>query len=370
MIHTADPRAGYLALKTEIDAAIARVLEGGQYILGETVERFEREFAAWLGVPQAVGVGNGTDALHLALRALDIGAGDEVIVPSLTAVATVAAVEMAGAEPVLADVDPVWRTLDPAQVAGMASPRTRAVIAVHLYGQPADLDTLGRYARASGAVLIEDCAQAHGARWRGSHVGTVGAAAAFSFYPTKNLGALGDGGLVATADAGLAERLRALRQYGWREPQRSSEPGWNSRLDALQAAVLSVRLARLDTANARRRELAGRYARGLEGLPLELPREREGSEHVFHLYVVRCADRAARDGLLAHLAKAGIRAGIHYPSGVHEQPAYRGRLRAGSMAATERITATALSLPLYPELADADQQRVIDAVRSWCGAGR
>lgn len=366
-LQTANPRAGYLALKAGIDAAIARVLDGPYYVLGPEVEAFEQEFAAWVGVGHGVGVNSGTDALHLALRALGVGAGDEVVTVSHTAVATVAAIEMSGATPVLVDVEPRWRTIDPAAVARALGPRTRAVVAVHLYGQPADLAVLGALCRGRGIALVEDCAQAHGARWEEARVGSFGALAAFSFYPTKNLGALGDAGMIVTADADLAARCRLLRQYGWSEPQKSVVPGWNSRLDPLQAAVLRVKLAHLEAGNERRRQLAARYAAGLKGLPLALPAERAGSRHAWHLYVVEAADRAARDALMAHLGALGIRAGVHYPAGVHAQPAYAGRLGAVSLPRTEALTATIFSLPLYPELADADQDRVIAAVRGFFG---
>ncbi len=365
---TANPLAAYRAQQAEIDAALRGVLEGGQYVLGETVSAFERDFASWHGAAHGVGVANGTDALHLGLRALDLKPGDEVIAPSLTAVATVAAIEMTGAVPVLADIEPAFCTLAPAAVAAAISPRTRAVLAVHLYGQPADVESLAALCALHGLALVEDCAQAHGARLQGRRVGTRGHFAAFSFYPTKNLGALGDAGLVLTDDAPLAERVARLRQYGWVEAQHSVEPGWNSRLDPLQAAVLSVKLQRLEANNARRRELAARYTAGLASLPLELPRVRPGGEHVFHLYVVRCADRTSRDGLLAHLAGQGIRAAVHYPRGVHEQPGYADRLRSTSLDETGKVTATALSLPLYPELGEVDQARVITAVRGYFGA--
>ncbi len=369
-IKTANPLAAYRAQQAEIDVAMRRVLESGQYVLGDVVEGFERDFAAWTGTAHGVGVASGTDALHLGLRALGVAPGDEVIAPSLTAVATIAAIEMAGAIPVLADVEPGYHTLAPSAVAPLIGPRTRAILAVHLYGQPADVESLGALAARHGLALVEDCAQAHGARQRGARVGTRGHFAAFSFYPTKNLGALGDAGMLLTDDAGLAARVGRLRQYGWAEPQRSEVPGWNSRLDPLQAAVLGVKLARLEAGNDRRRALAALYAQGLAALPLELPVVRASGEHVFHLYVVRCRDRATRDALRASLAGQGIHAAVHYPLGVHAQPAYAGRLRAGDLAETERVTATALSLPLYPELEAADQARVIAAIRAFYGAGR
>jgi dTDP-4-amino-4,6-dideoxygalactose transaminase len=364
---TSNPRAGYLALKPAIDAAIQRVLDSPAYVLGPEVAAFEEAFARYLGACHAIGVNSGTDALHLALRALGIGPGDEVIAPSHTAVATVAAIEMSGASAVLVDIEAPWRTLDPVAAAAAIGPRTRAVIAVHLYGQPADLDGLGALCRAHRLALIEDCAQAAGARWRAARVGTVGVAAAFSFYPTKNLGAIGDGGMVVTGDAALAGRVRQLRQYGWDEFRCSIVPGCNSRLDPLQAAVLQVKLPLLDDGNARRRALAARYAAGLTGLPVQLPAERPGSTHAWHLYVIELPDKAMRDALLGHLRRLGIIAGIHYPVGAHAQPAYAGRLRTGPLPVTERLTATILTLPLYPELGEAAEDRVIAAVRGFFG---
>lgn len=369
MIQTADPRAGYLALRTEIDTAIQDVLNGPGYVLGETVARFEAEFARYIGVAHSVGVNNGTDAIHLALRALGIGAGDEVITVSHTAVATVAAIGMAGATPVLADVDPRTRTIEPAAAEALITPRTKAIIAVHLYGHPADLDALVALCERRGLALVEDCAQCHGAEWKSRKTGSVGRVSTFSFYPTKNLGAIGDAGLVATNDPAIAEKLRLLRQYGWEKPQYSILQGWNSRMDPLQAGILSVKLRHLDAHTARRRELARRYREHLKDLPLSLPTEVDGSTHVYHLYVVELGNGTMRDQLRAYLAEQGINAGIHYPFAVHEQPAYR-HVRCGPMTVTERLARTVLSLPLYPELSDADHERVCVAVRSFFTSGR
>ncbi len=368
-IQTADPRAGYLALKPEIDEAIASVLNGPGYVLGETVARFESDFAGYIGVGHGVGVNNGTDAIHLALRALDIGPGDEVITVSHTAVATVAAIGMAGATPVLADVDPRTRTIDPTAAEALITPRTKAIIAVHLYGHPADLDALLRICDQHGLALIEDCAQCHGAEWKGRKTGSFGRVSTFSFYPTKNLGAIGDAGLVATNDPAIAEKLRLLRQYGWAKPQYSILQGWNSRMDPLQAGILSVKLRHLDAHTARRQELGRRYRERLNDLPLSLPTERDDRTHVYHLYVVALSEEAERDRLRAHLANAGIHAGIHYPFAVHEQPAYRD-VHRGPMPVTEQLARTVLSLPLYPELSDADHERVCVAVRSFFNIGR
>jgi dTDP-4-amino-4,6-dideoxygalactose transaminase len=361
-----DPRAAYLAQRAEIDAAIARVLEGGWYILGEEVAGFERAFAAWLGVGDAVGVANGTDALVLALRACGIGHDDTVATVSHTAVATVAAIEIAGAKPLLLDIDPATCTMDPAALEqALARPPSgpvRAVIPVHLYGHPADLSAIAPLAERHGAALIEDCAQAHGATWESRRVGGFGDAACFSFYPTKNLGALGDGGLVATRRPDIAERLRMLREYGWRARYVSDVPGINSRLDELQAAILRVKLARLDEDNARRQAIAAIYDEGLAGTGLVLPARDRRATHVFHQYVVRTPDR---DGLRDRLKQAGIGTNIHYPVPVHLQPAYLGRVALGSagLAETERAAREVLSLPMFPQLTDRQAEEVVAALR-------
>jgi dTDP-4-amino-4,6-dideoxygalactose transaminase len=364
MIPQADPRAGYLAQRQEIDAAIARVLAGGRYILGDEVTAFERAFADYIGVAHGIGVGSGTDALVLALKAIGVGPEDYVVTVPHTAVATVAAIELAGARPLLVDIDPVHFTLDPAALASvLAAPpgRIAAVIPVHLYGQPADLDAILALARRHGVRVIEDCAQSHGAGLGGARTGSFGDLAAFSFYPTKNLGALGDGGMVVTADQALAERVRALREYGWRARYVSDIAGGNSRLDELQAAVLRVKLARLDHDNACRAALAAAYDRGLAGRALGLPARRAGASHVFHQYVIRSRDR---DGLRERLLARGIGTTIHYPLPVHLQPAYRGRLAAGpgGLGESERAAREVLSLPLYPELGDAAVAAVVAAL--------
>jgi dTDP-4-amino-4,6-dideoxygalactose transaminase len=358
MILCGNPQAQYLAHKAEINEAIGRVLDSGWYVLGKETEAFEREFAAYVGASHAIGVGSGTEALHLALKACEIGIGDEVITVSHTAVATVAAIELTGATPVFADVEDSYGTLDPARLEQLITPRTRAIIPVHLYGQAADLDPIMEIARRHGVTVIEDCAQAHGARYRGGPVGSFGALACFSFYPTKNLGAIGDGGMVVTSDAALADKVRLLREYGWAERYVSHIAGWNSRLDELQAAVLRVKLRYLDADNAARGRIAAAYGAALAGCGLRLPETRPGSSHVFHLYVVRSAEREA---LRLHLHRAGIAAGIHYPVPVHQQPAYISRFPA-SLPVTERAANEVLSLPIYPELGDAEVSAVIDAV--------
>ena len=339
------------------------MLERGRYILGPETGAFEQEFAAYIGAQSALGVGSGTEALHLALRACGIGPGDEVITVSHTAVATVAAIELCGALPVLVDIDPVTYTLDPGRLEPAISPRTRAIIPVHLYGHPADLAQIVSIAASHGVRVIEDCAQAHGAFYDGRRAGSLGDIAAFSFYPTKNLGAIGDGGMVVTGDPALAEAARLLREYGWQERYVSQVPGWNSRLDELQAAVLRVKLRYLDVENARRKVLAGMYDRLLADTHLILPQCRLGASHVYHQYVVGCRER---DALQAHLASNGIGTLIHYPVPVHLQPAYAGRLQTpGGMQNTEQAARQVLSLPMYPELSDDQVEQVADAILTW-----
>jgi dTDP-4-amino-4,6-dideoxygalactose transaminase len=371
-ISQTDPRAGYLAQRGAIDAAIARVLEGGWYILGKEVEAFEAAFAAYSGVGYAVGVASGTDAIELALRACGIGAGDLVFTVSHTAVATAAAVERAGATPVLIDVDPGTYTMAARELArALRKPppgRPAAVLPVHIYGQPAELAALCDIARANGLRLIEDCAQSHGALYEGKPIGAFGDIGCFSFYPTKNLGALGDGGMVVTNDPGLATAAREIREYGWRERYVSARVGINSRLDPIQAAILGVKLATLDQNNTRRRAIADRYDAGLGRLPLALPVRRAEATHVFHQYVIRLAER---DTLRNTLRAAGIGTGIHYPVPVHQQPAYRDRLASGpsGLGLTERAAPQILSLPIYPQLADQAVERVIAAIRGFFSAG-
>ena len=368
MIPAANPGADYRAIKPDIDAAIARALGSGWYILGEEVKAFEREFAAWLGARHAVSCGNGTDALALVLRSLGIGPGATVVTVSHTAVATVAAIEMTGAVPVLIDIDPPFYTLDPVELEAVLAapppglPPVRAVIAVHLYGQPAELDTIAQLCERHGASLIEDCSQAHGAMFGQRRVGTFGVAGAFSLYPTKNLGAFGDGGVITLDDGDRAARLASLRQYGWRQHYVSDEVGVNSRLDELQAAVLRVKLRHLDGRNHRRQLLAEQYDRALTDLGIAPPARRPGSTHVFHQYVVRCGDR---DAVQAALRTQGVGSLVHYPVPVHRQPAYAGRIALGpsDCVATEQASREVLSLPIYPELSDDEAGRVAAALR-------
>lgn len=361
MIPFADPHAQVVELRAEIDRAMARVLESGRYILGDEVRAFEAEFAAYTGTAWSVGVGNGTDALHIALRALDIGPGDEVILPSLTATATGTAVVQCGATPVFADVDATFRTIDPAHVETLITPRTRALIVVHLYGQPCDMDALMAIAQRHDLHVIEDCAQSHGARYRGRRVGTFGVLSCFSFYPTKNLGAIGDGGAVAGSDPVLREKVRLLREYGWSERYHSTDEGWNSRLDELQAAILRVKLPSLDGDNARRRALAAQYRDRLDGMTLTLPTERADCEHVYHLYVV---ETAGRDELAASLKELGVGTLVHYPLGIHQQRAFAAYAPTGGLPVTERLTKTILSLPMFPQLSAAGFAKVCAALQT------
>jgi dTDP-4-amino-4,6-dideoxygalactose transaminase len=369
MILCANPSAQFESHRKEIEAAIAGVLRSNRYILGPEVEAFEREFAEFIGVGHGIGVANGTDALEIALRGLRIGVGDEVITVSHTAVATVAAIESAGAEAVLVDVEPRYYTMDAAQLETVVSERTRAVIVVHLYGQTADLGAISAFCRKHGLVLIEDASQAHGARWQGKRLGSIGRVACYSFYPTKNLGAIGDGGIVTTDDADLAKRMRMLREYGWQQRYTSEIPGRNSRLDELQAAILRVKLRHLDADNQLRRDIAAIYTAALCDTLLALPETRTDAEHAFHLYVVRTGNRKE---LVDRLKTHAIHPGIHYPVPVHCQPAYHGRVRTGaSMKVTETLAAEVLSLPMYPELTGEEVAAVTKAVTEasqGCGA--
>ncbi len=361
MIPLASPLAAYHHYRAELDAAWQRVMLSGRYILGPEVAAFEAEFAAALGASAAVGVANGTEAIWLALRAAGLQPEDEVLVPSLTASATAAAIVELGAVPVFADVRASDLTLDPQCLPPLLSPRTRAVLPVHLYGNPADLTTLAAFCHAHSLLLIEDCAQAHGARHQGRLVGTFGAAAAWSFYPTKNLGAFGDGGMVTTNTSATAVQLRLLREYGWRERYHSDLHGWNSRLDELQAALLRVRLAHLAADNQRRRDIAARYRAALPA-DLRSPSAGPGDEGVEHLFVIR---HPRREALRQAMAEAGVGTAIQYPVPCHLQRAYHARGGGpGSLPVTEQAVREIVSLPMYPELSDSAVQQVIAAVQA------
>jgi dTDP-4-amino-4,6-dideoxygalactose transaminase len=363
MILCGNPYTSYQAHRAEIDAAVRRVFDSQRYILGAEVSAFEEDFAAYLGVEQAVGVGNGTDAISLALRACGIGPGDEVITVSHTASATVAAIVMSGATPVFADIEPDHYTLDPARLPSLLTEKTKAIVPVHLYGQAADMTPVLAFARQHNLRVIEDCAQSTGGEYNGRKTGSLGDVGCFSFYPTKNLGAYGDGGMAVTRDPALAERLRSLRQYGWDKTKISRESGINSRLDELQAAILRVKLPHLDSDNAKRLEMASRYDQALKETGLILPTRRAESRHAFHLYVLRSR---RRDEMMEHFRARGIYALAHYPVPAHLQPAYAAFAPAeGALVETERAACEVLSLPIYPELTKEDQTTVINALRAF-----
>lgn len=384
MVLHANPGAAYQAAKEPLLNAVRDVLESGWYILGEQVELFEKRFAAWCGVAQGVGCASGTDAIELMLRALGAGPGQVVFTVSHTAVATVAAVERAGATAWLVDVDDASLTMSSVSLRQAVDEclsrrpdlEPWAVLPVHVYGQPADMDALAAVATRHGLALLEDCAQSHGARYQARRTGGLGRAGAFSLYPTKNLGAFGDAGIVLTNDETLADAMRVVRQYGWRERYISAVPGINSRLDPLQAAMLMVRLESLEADNAARRRLAALYDELLENIPhaaergLHIHHPEGDVEHVYHQYVVR-TDR--RESLRRFLAEQGIGTAIHYPVPVHLQPAYADRNRmpvtGGSLPTTERAASEVLSLPMYPQLEEADVRAVCAAVAAWVEAG-
>lgn len=351
MIPFLDLRAAYLELKPEIDAAVARVLDGGWYILGPEVEAFEAEFAAYCGAAHAIGVANGLDALVLALRALDVGPGDEVIVPSNTYIATWLAVTQCGATPVPVEPDVRTYNIDPERIAARLTGRTKVILPVHLYGQPVDLDPIIALARQHGIGVVEDAAQAHGARYRGRRIGSHGDVVCWSFYPGKNLGALGDAGAITTNRADLADRIRVLRNYGSREKYVNEVAGVNSRLDPLQAAVLRVKLQHLDSWNARRRAISAAYADCLQDTGLILPHVPNWAEPAWHLYVVRSANR---DALQKRLASADIGTLIHYPIPPHKQKAYADlRLAPDALPIASQLAEEVLSLPMGPHLEPA-----------------
>lgn len=361
-----DLSAPYTELKGELDEAFSRVMQSGWYILGAECEAFEAEFAEYCGVKNCIGVGNGLDALHLILRGYGIGEGDEVIVPSNTFIATWLAVSYSGARPVA--VEPVEHTcnLDASLIEAAITPRTRAIIPVHLYGQPADMDSINEVAKKHGLKVIEDAAQAHGARYKGRRSGSLGDAAGFSFYPGKNLGAIGDGGAVTTDDDDLAQRIRILRNYGSRVKYRNEVKGYNSRLDELQAAFLRVKLSHLDEWNERRKNAAGVYLDRLAGRKLSLPHVPDEIDPVWHLFVIRSS---RRDELQKELASIGIGTMVHYPVPPHLQPAYADcGFHNGSFPLSERIHNTVLSLPIGPHLSDVQIDYVAESISRVCSS--
>jgi dTDP-4-amino-4,6-dideoxygalactose transaminase len=348
------------SVRTEVDEAVQRVIASNRFILGPELEAFEQAFAQWCGTRNAVGLASGTDALAIALRAAGVSAGDEVIVPAMTFVATAMAVVAAGATPVFCDVLDDTRCMDPESAAAVVGDATKAIIPVHLYGRCADMDAINALASEHGLTVIEDAAQAHGAELAGRRAGTLGHVGCFSFYPSKNLGAFGDAGAVVTSDDEIAERVRALRNYGESSRYHSDSIGFNSRLDELQAAVLRVMLPHVDGWNDSRRALARAYGEKLAGSPLGLPHDPADATHVWHLYAVRSADR---DALQAQLQDQGVFAQIHYPLAVHQQPPFRGTERV-ALPVSEALAREVLSLPMYPELGEDGVARVCEAVSS------
>jgi dTDP-4-amino-4,6-dideoxygalactose transaminase len=364
---TAYPLEDYRAYGDDIQQALQRVLEGGLYILGNEVATFEQEFASFVGVAHSIGVANGTDAIELLLRALDIAEGSRVAVPSQTAVASVSAIVRAGAAPLFVDVDPVTFTMLPESlnqaIHSSVGTQLKAVLAVHLYGHPAEMGELRGLCDEHNLILLEDCAQSHGATYQGKQVGSIGRGAAFSFYPTKNLGAIGDGGAVATNDTALADKVRWLRQYGWRERYVSDFNGINSRLDELQAAILRVKLPFLTANNKRRRSLAAIYEKGLSDLPIQTPVSRLGCEHAYHLYVIRVKQR---DALMKYLTSRNIPAARHYPAAVHQQPGYAALAQHSlPLPNTDALVPEILSLPLHPYLTREAVKYTIDAIHDF-----
>ena len=361
------PLEDYRAHRDDIQQALQQVLEIGHYILGKEVATFEQEFASFVGVAHSIGVANGTDAIELLLRALDINGGNSVAVPSQTAVASVSAIVRAGATPLFVDVDPDTFTMLPESldqaIHSPAGRQLKAVLAVHLYGHPADLDGLRALCDEHNLILLEDCAQSHGAMYHGKPVGSIGRGASFSFYPTKNLGAIGDGGAVTTNDTALADKVRWLRQYGWRQRYISDFEGINSRLDELQAAILRVKLPFVAASNKRRRFLADIYEKGLSDLPIQIPLSQPGCEHAYHLYVVRVKER---DALMKRLHSLNILASLHYPAAVHQQPAYAALTQySPPLANTDALVPEILSLPLHPYLAEEAVEYTVHTIRQF-----
>lgn len=362
-IPVADPHANYLSHKEAIDAAVLKVMNSGWYILGSATKAFESYFAQFIGTNHCIGVNSGTDAIVLALRALNIGPGDEVITVSHTAVATVAAIELVGATPVFCDIDPETRCIDANRVEDLITNKTKAIIAVHLYGHPADIPALQPIVQKHHLYLIEDCAQAHAAAIDGKIVGSLGDIACFSFYPTKNLGAIGDGGAVVTKSDDLADKLRWLREYGWKERYISHFQGMNTRLDEIQAAILNAKLPYLEAETQKRIAIAQKYNQALAELDIVTPITKPGFKHVYHLYVI---ETDQRDALQAYLKTLGIGSAIHYPQAVHQQPAYQNRIRGNNhLPVTEALMTRILSLPMYPELSEDSQTRIIEAIQTF-----
>ena len=361
MIPYVDLKAQYRSIKPEIDAAVLRVLESSQFILGEEVAAFERAFAPFCGASEAIAVNSGTSALHLALLAAGVGPGDEVITVPFTFVATVSAICYANARPVFVDIDPDYYTLDPSQLEAAITPRTKAIMPVHLYGQAADMDPILEIARRRGITVIEDAAQAHGAEYHGRRCGSMGASAGFSFYPGKNLGAYGEGGAVVSSDPATVSKIRLLRDWGSARRYEHTLKGFNYRMDGIQGAILGVKMKYIESWTNARRSRAAIYARTLADVPMQLPKERPGSRHVYHVYAVRTPERQR---IHAALLEQGIHAGIHYPIPVHLQPAHADLgYKKGDFPVAERIAGEVLSLPMFPELSEEQIGEIAATVR-------
>lgn len=363
-----DLTANIASMRPEIESALRRAVDRADFILGEEVSLFEQEFAAYCGCAHALGVASGLDAIKLSLRALGIGPGDEVITAANSFIASALGISAVGAKPVLVDVDPRTRNMDVRLAAQAVSPRTRAIMPVHLYGLPADMDGIMHLAKTRGLHVVEDAAQAHGARIRGQPAGSFGDMAAFSFYPGKNLGAFGDGGAVTTPDAARADRIRLLRNYGSTVKYHHEEQGENSRLDTIQAAVLRVKLRHLEQGNTARRRIAGRYTEALESVgDIRTPWVPDGYESSFHLYVIHTR---ARQRLMEHLQGCGVSTLIHYPIPIHLQPAYASAgWGPGAFPVTEQLASESVSLPIYPEMSDAQTDHVIRSIQSFYSMG-
>ena len=362
-IHFGDLKRQYLSIKTEIDEAISRVFDRGWFILGENVESFEKEFADYCGTGFAIGVGSGTEALHLALLACDVRAGDEIITVPNTAVPTVSAISFANASATFVDIDPRSYTMDPSKIEEKITSKTKVILPVHLYGHPADMDAITDIAKNYNLKVIEDACQAHGAKYKDRKVGALGDVGCFSFYPSKNLGAFGDGGMIVTNDETLAHKLRLLRNYGQEKRYHHTLKGFNSRLDEMQAAILRVKLKYLDGWNEKRRKIAQDYCNLIESDSIIKPTEEDFAYHIFHLFVIRCKHR---NQLQAYLNQKGIQTLIHYPIPIHLQQAYAElELGKGSYPISEEYAEQILSLPMFPELVDEEIEAISTAINEF-----
>ena len=364
MIPFGNPLKSYNAHKLEIDQAIQRVMDSGWYVLGQEVETFEQEFASFHAVDvYAVGVANGTDAIALCLKSLGLVQGDEIVTPSHTAVATIAGIEQAGCSPIFADINPCTRCIDPRSIEQRIGPNTRAIMPVHIYGQPCDMNEIKVIAQRKGLEVIEDCSQAHGAEIKGNKVGTFGTLAAYSCYPTKNLGGTGDGGVILCKSQEIAEQIKSLRQYGWNNQRESITNGFNSRLDEMQAAILRVKLKHLSEDNRKRRAIADQYDDAFKNLPMTLPHRPKNELHAMHLYVIECDNR---DTFLKYLRNRGIGASLHYALPVHKHSAYSERIRGGDeLPHTEAFYKKNLTLPIFPELTQESIDTITSGVQGW-----